>query len=112
MKTHDKTLLKIIQMLQDIVKRYASHMDDIDNIWHQTMKNDKYVLQMENKVWYLEWVNESLKKKIKQLDPDDTLSDWDWKKNTPKVDDKMKADERSFKDSIVVEDGKPEEEYI
>ena len=79
MKTHDKTLLKIIQMLQDIVKRYASHMDDRDNIWHQTMKNDKYVLQMENKVWYLEWVNESLKKNIKQLDPDDTLSDWDWK---------------------------------
>ncbi len=65
MKTYDKTLLKIIQMLQDIVKRYASHMDDRDNIWHQTMKNDKYVLQMENKVWYLEWVNESLKKKIK-----------------------------------------------
>ena len=100
MKTYDKTLLKIIQMLQDIVKRYASHMDDRDNIWHQTMKNDKYVLQMENKVWYLEWVNESLKKKIKQLDPNDTLSDWDWKTNTPHVGEKMNADQRSFKESM------------
>ena len=98
MKTYDKTLLKIIQMLQDIVKRYASHMDDRDNIWHQTMKNDKYVLQMENKVWYLEWVNESLKKKIKKLDPNDTLSDW--KTNTPHVGEKMKADQRSFKESM------------
>ena len=66
----------------------------------KTMKNDKYVLQMENKVWYLEWVNESLKKKIKQLDPNDTLSDWDWKTNTPHVGEKMKADQRSFKESM------------
>ena len=38
-----------------------------------------------------DYERESLKKKIKQLDPNDTLSDWDWKTNTPHVGEKMKA---------------------
>ena len=61
-----------------------------DDLWQTTMRNDKRVMQLEFQVWYYEWVNESLRKKIKQLDPKNDLSDW--KHCPPKAEEIKKED--------------------
>ena len=71
---------------QDFIDEYKKLLDEWkkfsdfkDDLWHTTMKNDKRCMQLDFKVWYLEWQNESLKKKVSQLDPNDDLSDWSYK---------------------------------
>ena len=48
--------------LNDEWKKFSDIKDDL---WQTTMRNDKRVMQLEFQVWYYEWVNDSLKKKIK-----------------------------------------------
>jgi len=62
--------------LNDEWKKFSDYKDDI---WITTIKNNKRVMQLEFKVWYLEWINESLKRKVKQLDPKNDLSEWSYK---------------------------------
>ena len=73
--------------LNDEWKKFSDIKDDL---WQTTMRNDKRVMQLEFQVWYYEWVNDSLKKKIKQLDPNNDLSDWSY--NPPRADKIKKED--------------------
>ena len=73
--------------LNDEWKKFSDIKDDL---WQTTMRNDKRVMQLEFQVWYYEWVNDSLKKKIKQLDPNNDLSDWS--SNPPRADKIKKED--------------------
>ena len=50
--------------LLDEWKKFSDYKDDL---WHTTMKNDKRCMQLDFKVWYLEWQNESLKKKLHNI---------------------------------------------
>ena len=58
--------------LNDEWKKFSDIKDDL---WQTTMRNDKRVMQLEFQVWYYEWVNDSLKKKIKQLDKKEDMNE-------------------------------------
>jgi len=78
-----------VEEWKNLVKEWKNFSDLRDDMWNTTMKNDKRTMQLDFKVWYLEWVNQSLKTKIKELDPENDLSDESYK--SPEA-EKLKVD--------------------
>ena len=54
----------LLEEYKTLLKKWRD-LDSIkENLWFKTMKNDKEYLNMETKVWYLEWKYNYLNKLI------------------------------------------------
>ena len=54
----------LLEEYKTLLKKWRD-LDSIkENLWFKTMKNDKEYLNMETKVWYLEWKYKYLNKLI------------------------------------------------
>jgi uncharacterized protein YwqG len=73
------TKITPLEEWKTIATEWKKFSDLRDDMWGTTMANDKRVMQMDFRVWYLQWVNESLKRMIKELNPKIDLSDENFK---------------------------------
>jgi hypothetical protein len=66
---------QIAEEQKAMTKAWEKFSDLRDDMWGTTMANDKRVMQMDFRVWYLEWVNDSLKRMLREYNPKIDLSD-------------------------------------
>ena len=69
----DKNLLAEYKELLKEWKKFSNFRDDTHHI---IIKNNTRFHKSEFRVWYLEWVRETLLKKLKEIDPKGEFSTW------------------------------------
>ena len=70
---------------KELLKEWKKLSNFRDDMHHVILKNNQRFQQSEFRVWYLEWIRETLLKRLREVDPKGEFSKWALKEEDSNV---------------------------